>query len=131
MLACQRGETRAFAQLVQLYQDAALRTAYLMTGDRQAAEDVAQNAFLNAFRFLHRFDPERSFRPWFFGILANEARMHRRRLRRRPTDPLDPEAPEGSGLNPLLERVVGDDERARVRQALAALEEPFRTTAVL
>ncbi len=131
MLACQRGETRAFAQLVQLYQDAAVRTPYLMTGDRQAAEDVAQNAFLNAFRHLHRFDPERPFRPWFFGILANEARMHRRRLRRRPTDPLDPDVPDGGEANPVLERVVGDDERARVRRALAALDEPFRTAAIL
>jgi RNA polymerase sigma-70 factor (ECF subfamily) len=131
VLACQRGETRAFAQLVQLYQDAAVRTAYLMTGDRQAAEDVAQNAFLNAFRHLHRFDPERPFRPWFFGILANEARMHRRWLRRRPTAPLDPQTPEGSEANPLLDRVVGDDERARVRRALADLAEPFRTAVVL
>jgi RNA polymerase sigma-70 factor (ECF subfamily) len=108
-----------------------VRTAYLMTGDRQAAEDVAQNAFLNAFRHLHRFDPERPFRPWFFGILANEARMHRRWLRRRPTAPLDPQTPEGSEANPLLDRVVGDDERARVRRALADLAEPFRTAVVL
>ena len=129
MLACQRGETRAFAQLVQIYQDAAVRTAYLMTGDRQAAEDVAQNAFLNAFRHLHRFDPDRPFRPWLLGIVANEARRYRRDQRRHPTAVLDQDL--AATAEPLLSHVVREDERARVRRALAELAEPFRTTAVL
>jgi len=129
VLACQRGDVVAFGRLVHLYQEMALRSAFLMTNDRQAAEDVAQNAFLNAFRHLHRFDAERPFRPWFLGILANEARLYRRGQRRHPADALDEQVPEHA--EPLLSRVIRDDERARVRRALAALEEPFRTTAVL
>ncbi len=129
VLACQRGEVGAFARLVRLHQDVAIRTAYLLTNDREAAEDVAQTAFLNAFRALARFDPERPFRPWLLAIVANEARMVWRSRRRRPTAPLDPfQADDGE---PPLDWAIRQDERARVRAALLAIDEPFRTTVVL
>jgi RNA polymerase sigma factor (sigma-70 family) len=129
VLACQRGDTGAFARLVRLHQDAALRTAFLLTNDRDVAEDVAQTAFLNAFRALHRFDPERPFRPWLLAIVANGARMHWRTRRRRPTEALDPERADDS--EPPLDWAVRQDERARVRAALLEIEEPFRTTVIL
>ena len=129
LLACRRGETAAFAQLVHAYQDVALRTAYLMTNDQQAAEDIAQNAFLAAFRNIHRFDASRPFRPWFLAILVNEARMYLRSQRRQPADDLDPNLPTDHD-SPLLQAIQADD-RARVRAALADLDEPFRTAAVL
>lgn len=129
VLACRRGEVAAFARLVTRYGDLALRTAFLMTDDPQAAEDIAQTAFLNAFRHLHRFDPDRPFRPWLLGIVANEARRYRRDQRRHPTAVLAQDLP--ATAEPLLSHVVREDERARVRRALAALAEPFRTTAVL
>ncbi|MCW5850816.1 MAG: sigma-70 family RNA polymerase sigma factor [Anaerolineae bacterium] len=129
LLACRRGETNAFAQLVHAYQDVALRTAYLMTNDQQAAEDIAQNAFLAAFRNIHRFDLTRPFRPWFLAILVNEARMYLRAQRRQPADDLDPSLPTDQD-SPLLQVIQADD-RARVREALAHLDEPFRTAAVL
>ena len=131
LAACRKGDGAACARIVRAYQDIALRTAFLMTNDRQAAEDVAQNAFLNAFRGLHRFDLGRPFRPWFLTILANEARMHLRVQRRQPSVPLDGQAPPGTEADALLARLIRDDERARVRAALAELEEPFRTAVVL
>src|SRR4051812_46885203 len=88
LLACRRGDEAAHAQLVGRYQAIALRTAFLITNHRQAAEDVAQNAFINAFRHLRSFDLERSFKPWFLAILTNEARMYLRGQRRRPAVPL-------------------------------------------
>jgi len=119
----------AYARLVHLFQDTALRTAYLMTNDRQAAEDIAQNAFLNALRNIHRFDVERPFRPWFLTILTNEARMFMRSQRRHAADELDPSLP--SNAPPLMTHVIQADERARIRAALARLDEPFRSTAIL
>lgn len=129
IIACQRGDMSAYTRLVHLYQDTALRTAYLMTNDRQAAEDIAQTAFLNALRNIHRFDVERPFRPWFLTILTNEARMYMRSQRRHVSEALDPRLPEKS--TSLVNQVILNDERARIREALAQLEEPFRTTAVL
>lgn len=127
--ACQRGDMSAYARLVHHYQDTALRTAYLMTNDREAAQDIAQNAFLNALRNIHRFDLERPFRPWFLTILTNEARMYMRSQRRHATDELDPSLP--SKATSLVNHVIQADERARIREALANLDEPFRSTAIL
>ena len=129
IIACQTGDMGAYARLVHLYQDTALRTAYLITNDRQAAEDIAQTAFLNALRNIHRFDVERPFRPWLLTILTNEARMYMRSQRRHISEALDPRLPEKSVS--LVNQVILNDERSRIRQALAHLEEPFRTAAVL
>jgi RNA polymerase sigma-70 factor (ECF subfamily) len=140
LAACRKGDGAACSRVVRAYQDVALRTAFLMTNDRQAAEDVAQNAFLNAFRNLQRFDLDRPFRPWFLTILANEARMHLRVQRRQPAvsfgalrtlDGAERPAPSSSDSDALLARLIRDDERARVRAALAELDEPFRTAVVL
>jgi RNA polymerase sigma-70 factor (ECF subfamily) len=131
VLACQRGDLSAYERLVRAYQDAALRGAFLLTGNRQVAEDVAQNAFLQVFRHLDRFNTERAFRPWFFGILANEARQSLRRQRRQPTVAWSVTPAALDGANPLLDDLVRDDERAQVRAALAALAEPFRTVVIL
>ena len=131
LASCRKGDHNACARVVRAYQDIALRTAFLMTNDRQAAEDVAQNAFLNAFRHLHRFDLERPFRPWFLTILSNEARMHLRARKRRPDGELPAEVPDGAEADAILARLIRDDERARVREALAILDEPFRTTVIL
>ncbi len=129
IIACQAGDMSAYARLVHLYQDIALRTAYLITNDRPAAEDIAQNAFLNTLRNIHRFDAARPFRPWFLTILTNEARMYMRSQRRHISEALDPHLPAKSA--PLVNEVILNDERARIREALSQLEEPFRTAAVL
>ena len=131
LASCRKGDHNACARVVRAYQDTALRTAFLMTNDRQTAEDVAQNAFLNAFRHLHRFDLERPFRPWFLTILSNEARMHLRARKRRPDSELPDDVPDGAEADAILARLICDDERARVRGALAILGEPFRTTVIL
>jgi len=109
----ERGEVGAFARLVRLHRDVALRTVFLLTNDREAAEDVAQTAFLNAFRALARFDPERPFRPWLLAIVDNEARMVWRSRRRRLIAPLDPLLADDG--EPPLDRTIRQDERARVR----------------
>jgi RNA polymerase sigma-70 factor (ECF subfamily) len=51
----------------------ALRTAYLITHDPQAAEDIAQESFLAALRALDRFDRRRPFGPWLERIVVNRA----------------------------------------------------------
>jgi len=73
------GRTDAFAELIYPYRQTILRLAYRMTGDREEAGDVAQEAFLKAFRYLRRYDPGRSFRNWLLQIAANTARDSLRR----------------------------------------------------
>ncbi len=51
----------------------AFRAAYLVTHDRAAAEDIAQESFLAAIRALDRFDRRRPFGPWLHRIAVNRA----------------------------------------------------------
>ncbi|MBD3236456.1 MAG: sigma-70 family RNA polymerase sigma factor [Candidatus Eisenbacteria bacterium] len=88
------GDDRAFAALVRRYQGPLLRLLRAMLRQGQDAEDLLQETFLRAYRFLHRFDPERPFGPWLMRIGANLARNELRRRRTRREVPLD-EAPGG------------------------------------
>lgn len=71
--AAQDGSEEAVAELFDRHWDAVHRAAYLITHDRAAAEDVAQEAFLAALRALPRFDRRRPLRPWLHRIVANRA----------------------------------------------------------
>lgn len=76
------GRVEAFEPLVTPYRGPILALAYRLTRDREDAREVAQEAFLKAFRSLGRFDLSRSFRNWLFQIAANEARDRLRRAKR-------------------------------------------------
>jgi RNA polymerase sigma-70 factor (ECF subfamily) len=78
----QAGDATAYESLVREHQEAAFRLAYLLLGDSGDAEDVAQEAFIRAFKALDRFDVTRAFRPWLLTITANLARNQRRSLGR-------------------------------------------------
>src|SRR5919201_568661 len=75
--ACVRGAQRGSASdleaLFRLHWPRALRAAYLVTHDPQAAEDIAQESFLAAIRALDRFDRRRPFGPWLHRIVVNRA----------------------------------------------------------
>ena len=58
------------------------RLAYLICGDPDDAEDIAQDALIAAYRALPRFDSERPLRPWLLRITANTARNRRRSIGR-------------------------------------------------
>lgn len=106
-----------FSEFVERRRERAIRLAYrLLGGDEAAAEDVAQNAFVRAYRALDAFRGEASLDTWFYRILVREADRHRRwRIVRRlwSGDPED--APE-----PVDERPTGDP-RLR-RRIVAALD---------
>ena len=69
-----QSDDEAFRALIDRYHDDLLRFLYRMLSDRQAAEDVFQEAFLQAHLSGGTFDGTRKFRPWFFTIAANKAR---------------------------------------------------------
>jgi RNA polymerase sigma-70 factor (ECF subfamily) len=71
--AAQRGSEAAVGALFERHWPAAYRAALLVTGDRAAAEDIAQEAFLAALRALPTFDRRRPLRPWLHRIVVNRA----------------------------------------------------------
>jgi RNA polymerase sigma-70 factor (ECF subfamily) len=79
--ALERNEA-AWEALVRIHQEPIFRYAYLLQGDRDEAEDTAQETFIRAFRALERFDASRPLRPWLLSIAANLARNRFRSLGR-------------------------------------------------
>ena len=105
-----RGDAAAFEELVHVYQDIAFRTAYLVTGSAEDAEEAATTGFLKAYRALARFRPGKPFRPWLLAIVANEARNRRRSSTRH----------ERIGLRALAEDRPGDAAPSPEATVLAA-----------
>jgi RNA polymerase sigma-70 factor, ECF subfamily len=82
------GDPAALELLIRRYHDDLLRfLVRLVGGDRAAAEDVFQEAFLQIHQSADAFDTSRRFKPWLFTIAANKARdLLRRNQRRRALD---------------------------------------------
>ncbi len=84
-----RGDSDAFAQLVRSHTDDMYTLAYRLTGDRDLAADVAQEAMIRAWRGLGGFRGDAAFSTWLYRITANTAWTHRNRQRRRRWAPLE------------------------------------------
>ncbi len=72
------GDATTWEPLVLAHQEAVFRLAYLLLGDPDEAEDIAQETFLRAWNHLDRFDQTRPLRPWLLRIAANLAHNRRR-----------------------------------------------------
>jgi RNA polymerase sigma-70 factor (ECF subfamily) len=87
MMRAGRGDVVAFAELVDRYWPAAVGWFVRQLGDRQEAEDLAQEVFLRLYRARHRYRPRAKFSTWLFHVAANVARNAVRSRRRRPCRP--------------------------------------------
>lgn len=77
-----QGDQTAWITLIKEHQQALFRLAYLILGDPDDAEDVAQEAFIRAYRNLDRFKDQYPLRPWLLRIATNLARNRKRSLGR-------------------------------------------------
>lgn len=80
--AAAKGDQEAFAQLVRQYEDQVYHLALRMCSDPEDARDVAQEAFLSAWRGLPSFRREAEFATWLHRLTANAAIDHLRRTKR-------------------------------------------------
>jgi RNA polymerase sigma-70 factor (ECF subfamily) len=79
---CLRGDQLAYQALFDLYAASLYRLCYNLLLNRDDAEDIAQDAFVYAFKNLHRYDPTKSaFRTWLFTIAISRCRNVYRRNR--------------------------------------------------
>jgi RNA polymerase sigma-70 factor (ECF subfamily) len=126
-----QGDLSAFEDVVRRYQRRVYATALRIVRNHETADDVAQEAFVRAWRLLDRFELGRPFGPWVCRIAANLAVNHVRspRAREQPLPEAFGERP-AAGLDPLA-RVL-DVEAARVlSEAVSALPEEQRAVFVL
>lgn len=69
VLEAQDGDNRAFQQLYQRYQNALLRYGYKVSGDRQIAQDAAQEAWFRLARNIRQLDDPKAFKSWMYQLV--------------------------------------------------------------
>jgi RNA polymerase sigma-70 factor (ECF subfamily) len=89
VLAAQAGDETAFSELWIRHSQMVLRVLMRVTRNREDAEDAMQEAFLNAFAHLSKFEARAKFATWLTRIAINSGLMILRRHRSRPTISID------------------------------------------
>jgi RNA polymerase sigma-70 factor (ECF subfamily) len=109
--------------VVQTHEQVAFRAAYAVVGNAADAEEVAQDAFLKAYRALGRFRRGAPFRPWLLRIVGNEARnrVRSRERRHRLAERVGAEAASGGAVPPPEANVLAAEQHDRLFEAIDRL----------
>lgn len=134
--ACQQGDTRAFRTVYEIYRDRVFALCRHMAGNREDAEDLTQESFVQAFRHVGSFRAESAFGTWLYRIAANRcmAEARKRRPQFRDIDEVEATpnavsltAKEDSPEQSLMRKEM----MLRVEEAIAELPESQRLLFVL
>ena len=98
------GDTQKYHDLIRPYERSVYKMALSFVKNDADAEDVAQEAFLKAFRKLADFRGQAKFSTWLISITLNEARGRLRRSNAAPMDSIDRTAEEGGQVSPAMLR---------------------------
>ena len=132
------GDTGAFSALVQRHHERVYRTAYSLVGDLDEADDLAQEAFIKAFRALGRFRGQSLFSTWLHRIAVNCCLDYLQSKHRRNFVSLDDYRENWHAPRIWMGRAKNADVRVERRElqeilerALGELPEAYRVTFVL
>jgi RNA polymerase sigma-70 factor (ECF subfamily) len=128
----QEGDAQAFSRLVEMYAKPVHNLCYRMLGNREDAEDAAQEAFLRAFKAIKRYDPQRKFASWLLSIAANYCIDQHRRGRLQTISIEDsPEASLGDRASGPASTLVQHETRDELQSLLAGLDARDRAAIIL
>jgi RNA polymerase sigma-70 factor (ECF subfamily) len=136
------GDLPSFERLVARYQNKIMGYAARMLSDHNEAEDVAQEAFIKAYRSLDAFRGESSFSTWLYRIATNLCIDRLRKKKRSPQqaysldEPLDQEEEKGARELPDFSAeptrsVEREELRRRVREMVAEMPEKLRAVLIM
>lgn len=123
---CAQGDERAVRWILQKYRERVVRLAAQVMRNSRDAEDVAQEAFVKAFRQLGQFRGEVSFYAWLYRIVINLCLDRMRRKSTKLETSLDTET-----LSAMSAPRVDTDERMVIEQIINSLSPPIRAALVL
>ena len=136
------GEVDRFQELVKRYEKKLYNFGLKMCGNVQDAEDMVQDAFLNAFRYLSGFRFETKFKNWLYRVAASACLKKRRRSKFAPErelsldeflpregEPLPDHVPAWATMP--LDQVLNEELADLINQAIADLPEKYRLVTVL
>ena len=133
--ACRQGEASAFDVLVGRWEDKIRGACWRVLGSEDEARDVAQEAFLKAYRGLSGFKQEARFSSWLYQIAVNLCRDRLRRGRARAAVSLDELESSGpvlvEGGPGVQDELIREDLASAVRRAIGALSPEQREVVIL
>ena len=135
----QGGDRRAFDLLVLRYQQRILKLIMRLVRNPTEAEDVAQEAFIRAYRALPAFRGDSAFYTWLYRIAINTAKNYLVSAHRRPIDQdVDLQDPDNYEVNARLRDeetpeglLLQDELRGTIERAIASLPDELRTAIML
>jgi len=132
----QKGDRQAFEVLLSKYERPIYSFIYNFFQDRALCEDLTQETFLRAYRFIGSFRPKEKLSTWLFAIAKNLCIDEFRRHQKGSTvniDMVDPDAlvaMDGPGKNPMVASIVAQ-EADILRRVLTKLPEKYRTCIIM
>ncbi|MDA1188753.1 MAG: RNA polymerase sigma factor [Chloroflexi bacterium] len=124
----------AFKQIIEEFSDMVYNVAYRIMGNPHDAEEVAQDAFLSAYKAYDKFRGESQVKTWLYRITTNAALMRIRKTKRAKemTQPGGLEDIDISSKGPLPHDLAANSELGeKLKGAIAELPPDFRTAVVL
>jgi RNA polymerase sigma-70 factor, ECF subfamily len=123
-----RGDVAAFVEIVERWQDPLVALAYRFCHDRDRAEDMAQEAFIRAFRALAQWRREAAFSTWLFALATN---VYRSELRRMPAPAVSIDDVDPVDATNVAAEHEDAESRGAVRRALHSLPRKYRDALIL
>ena len=127
---CLAGDTAAFDELIERHRRQVYQVCYRFVNNHEDASDLAQDAFLRAYRALHTFKGNSAFSTWLYRVAVNVC-LNRVAEKRAATEPIDQREHEDVRGELPDRGVLRREEAATIRAAIARLPKKQRATMIL
>ena len=130
---CQGGQAELYGQLVDKYSARIINLGYAMMGNRHDAEDVAQEAFVRAYKSLTKFQKKAKFSSWLYQIALNlcKDQLKARSRHARPTDDEQMNATPGNPKEQAPRVIIQAELSGKMSEAINKLPVLYREAFVL
>ena len=134
----QKDDVGAFNEIVFRYKDRAVNFLFRYTGDRDDAEDLAQDTFVKVYRSKHLYREIAKFSTWFYTIALNTAKTNLKKKSRMSTISISDFDPENEKDFDIKDTGITPDESANaaienyyIQEAINSLDEDFKKIIIL
>lgn len=115
------GGVNAFSKLVENYKDLAFTLAYNIVSNAEDAEEVVQDAFLNAYKSLQSFKNQSKFSTWFYRIVVNTS-LNKRKIKKLHTVTDEPELLTDTGFDiSAFDNYRNEEQKKFIKLSMAGL----------
>ncbi len=127
-----QGDLEIFSLVVEKYHRKMLGFIYVLTRDKDLAEDLGQDVFLQVYKSLGGFDEEKGtpFSAWLFITARNRCISEIRSRARKRRVSLDDVPYIKSESSPVLERMMDEERRRILNDSLEQLDEPYKSAII-